>query len=111
MWFLITTLELFKAEARISSSDNAEPVGVVVGSGGPEGSLAWVARRARSALRAERVSWRVDFLEWTAFKRGLISDDFVFAAAFSEVSVDSELLEDDCCDAGGGFDGFLIGDS
>jgi hypothetical protein len=56
MWLLITTAELFKAEARSSSSVSAVPEGVVVGSGRPEGSLACVARWARSALRVERVS-------------------------------------------------------
>ena len=89
----------------------------MVGSGRPEGSLACVARWARSALRVERVCWRVDFLEWRDFRRGfggLDSEAVVIVAAVScEVSVGSELFEDGCCGAGGGFDvdGFEFGDS
>jgi hypothetical protein len=121
MWFLITTLELFKAKARSSSSDSAEPVGAVVGSGRPEGSLACVARWARSALRVERVCVRVDFLVCSAVRRGFdggLGSDFVdvvvvvvVAAVCSEVSVEFDLIEDDGCGAGGEFDGFVLGDS
>ena len=90
-------------------------MGVVVGSGRPEGSLACVARWARSALRVERVCWRVVFLVWREVRRGvggLVSDVVVFVL-FCEVSVGSELFEDGCCGAGGGFDvdGFEFGDS
>ena len=112
MWFLITTLELFSAEARSSSSESAEPVvGVVVGSGRPEGSLACVARWARSALRVERVCWRVSFLEWRAVRRGFGggSGSEVVVLLVSEGLVGSESFEDGCCGAGGGFDGFELG--
>lgn len=91
MWSLITTLELFKADARSSSSVNAEPLGVVVGSGRPEGSLACVARWERSALRAKRVCSRVDFLERRVVRRGLV----VVVVLFCEVLVDSGLLSED----------------
>ena len=110
MWFLITTPELFKAEARSSSSDSAEPVvGAVVGSGRPEGSLACVARWARSALRVERVCVRVALLVCSAVRRGFdggLGSDFVVcfvvvAALFSEASAESELIEDGGCGAGG----------
>ena len=91
-------------------------VGAVAGSGRPEGSLACVARWARSALRVERVCWRVDFLEWREVRRGVggLETDVVFVvvAGFSEGEVeDPEVIEDDCCGAGGGFDGFVSGDS
>ena len=75
-----------------------------------------MARWARSALRVERVCVRVDFLVWSAVRRGVavaLGSDVVVvvAAVFSEISVESELIEDDGCGAGGGFDGFVPGDS
>ena len=110
MWLLITTLELFKAEARSSSSVSAEPVGVVVGSGRPEGSLACVASWERSALRADRVCSRVDFLERRAVRRGL--GVVVVVILFCEVLVGSGLLsEEDGGAVDGGSDGFVLGDS
>jgi hypothetical protein len=108
MWLLITALELFKADARSSSSVSAVPVGLVVGSGRPEGSLACVARWVRSALRAERVCSRVDFLEWRAVRRGFVgrgSEVFVVVVvSFCEVLVGSELFEED----GGAVDGSAV---
>lgn len=104
MWLLITTLELFKADARSSSSVNAEPLGVVVGSGRPEGSLACVARWERSALRAKRVCSRVDFLERRVVRRELVGvgvEVLVVVVLFCEVLVDSGLLSED----GGAVDG------
>ena len=79
-----------------------------------------MARRARSALRVERACVRVDFLVCSAVRRGFdggLGSDFVdvvvvvVAAVCSEISVESELIEDDGCGAGGGFDGFVPGDS
>ena len=118
MWLLITTAELFKAEARSSSSVSAVPVGVVVGSGRPEGSLAWVARWARSALRVARVCSRVDFLERRDVRWGFVGFGSVVGVDVSVVAaglvceglVVSGLFEDDGC-AVGGFDGFVLGDS
>ena len=70
-------------------------------------------------MRVERVCVRVAFLVCSAVRRefdgGLGSDVvvvvFVVAAVVSEASVESELIEDDGCGAGGGFDGFVLGDS
>lgn len=109
---LITTAELFSAEARSSSSVSAVPVGVVVGSGRPEGSLAWVARWTRSACRVARVCWRVDLLEQRAVRRGLDSEVVVVLVVglVCEVSVGFGAFEDDGC-ADRGFDGFALGDS
>lgn len=81
----------------------------MVGSGRPEGSLACVARWARSALRDERVCSRVDFLARRAFRRGLKSDA---VGLFCEVVVVSVLCsglfsEED----GGAGGGFMLGDS
>lgn len=75
-----------------------------------------MARWARSALRVERVCVRVDFLVCSAVRRGFavaLGSDVVVvvAAVFSEVSVEFDLIEDDGCGAGGGFDGFVLGDS
>ena len=75
-----------------------------------------MARWARSAWRVERVCWRVDFLVWRAVRRGVgggLGFGVVVAGfVFSEVSVDCEMFEDDCCGAGGGSKPFvIIGDS
>jgi hypothetical protein len=98
MWLLITTAELFNAEARSSSSVSAAPEGVVVGSGRPEGSLACVARWARSALRVWRVCSRVDFLVCRAERRGVNGRVSVVVGLVCEVvsMLISGLFEEDC---------------
>ena len=79
----------------------------MVGSGRPEGSLACVARWARSALRFERVCSRVDFLVRRAWRRGFVGG---VGSGFWEVLlvVGSGLVSEEDGGAGGGF---MFGDS
>ena len=86
-----------------------------MGSGRPEGSLACVARCERSALRAERVCSRVDFLVWRDTRRGLEGvgsgcEVVVVVVLVCELFVDSGLSEEDG-GSDGGFVGFVFGDS
>jgi hypothetical protein len=95
MWPLITTPELFNAEAKISSSVNDSPEELVVGNGRPEGSLVCMASCWRCALRSERVCSRVAFLASRAVRRGLVGLGGEVAVVFEGFMCSSSALLED----------------